>query len=453
MFHPDRFSRRSLLKGLSATALLPLLEADIARADCLPAGRKRLVVVHWGNGLGNPDAPYVTAGLQLPSYMSPLQPYTSDLLIPLGLYDRIYDSGFTATADQPEPGHAHAAAVAVDSPMPSIGGNVPPAMTQSLDYLIGSQLQQSIPSAYPVINLGVMFQHAPGNGSPAWESANVAAYPDDDPYHVFDQLFSGFQMTQVDPAAEQRRLLRTSVLDCVQKDIARFSKKLGTLDRQKIDGHLTAIREMEQRLTPPTNPTTGQCTAPTLPPVFDVRTSDNYDKTLTAQIDNGVAALAAGMSQVLTLHAHSNFGGHYVASWLGFAATGMQSGAGGDLNSHHGIAHAGGDPKLQIDKWFCQKLAYLVQKLKAVPEGGGTMFDNTVVLVTNNMDFEGGHTVMNLPCFLIGSAGGYFKTGQVLQTAFGDYSGLLVGVANAFGASTAGWAEANFTTELPGLRP
>jgi hypothetical protein len=450
MFNPKRFSRRSLLKGASATALLPLLEADIARADCIPAGRKRLIVMHWGNGL-NGVGPQGSVNLStaLPAQMSALEQYKSDLLVPEGLHNKVFDDHFTPTGDQPAPGHDHIVAMLIGQAMPTSAYNITPAPTESLDYLIGHRLQQSINSPYPVINLGVMYSPwVASAGGPAWEAPGINSTPDDDPYHVFDQLFTGQPMG--DPAVEQRRLRRQSVLDYVQKDIARFSKKLGTADRQKVDGHLSAIREMEMRLTPPMG--SGMCATPTLPPMFDIHSSDNYDRTLTAQIDNGVAALAAGLSQVLTLHATSSCGCHYVPTWLGIGATGTQSGIGGDVSSHHGIAHGldGPDAKNAIDTWFCQKVAYLVGKLKGVPEGGGTMFDNSVVLVTNVMWAD--HVIYNLPWFLIGSAGGFFKTGQVLATNDASHTGLLIGLANAFGVSTAGWVDANYGGELPGLR-
>jgi hypothetical protein len=442
MFNPNPFSRRSLFKGAAATALLPLLEADLARADCIPAGRRRLVVMHWNNGVQD----YVSPTLDLPASMVSLTPYKSDLLVPLGLFNKIFDDNASEFFNE---AHHSPASLLVAQAMPSTRNTTTPAPTESLDYRIGYQLQQATSSPYPVLNLGVMYEHA-DYGSPAWEAPGVAANPDDDPYHVFDQLFSGAQMTQPDPAIEQRRLMRKSVLDYVQKDIARFSKKLGTADRQKVDGHLTAIREMEQRLTP--QMTAPQCTFPTLGPMYDVHSADNYDKVITAQIDNGVAALAAGMSQVLTLHASSGAGG-YVVSWLGYQATGVTNSSGSDQSTHHGLAHDDGAGKTRIDTWFYEKLAYLISKLKSVPEGGGTMFDNTVVLVTNCMDDGNAHDVYNLPWLLAGSCGGFFKTGQALVTNRASHSGVLIGLANAFGVSTAGWADPNYGGELPGLRP
>jgi hypothetical protein len=442
----SRFSRRALLKGASATALLPLLEADVARADCIPAGRKRLIVMHWNLGVLENAAPDLT----LPGSMSALEPYKSDLLIPLGLRDKLFEAGYDRTKF-PQPGHSHVRAMLIAQamiPMVTATDWYGSAPTESLDYFVGHKLQQATSSPYPVINLGVLF-NSNYSGCPSWEAAQVEARPDDDPYHAFDQLFSGAQMTQPDPAIEQRRLLRKSVLDYVQKDIGRFATKLGTTDRQKVDAHLSAIRDIEQRLTP--QMISGQCTTPTLGAMYDVHNQDNYDKVLTAQIDIGVAALAAGMSQVLTLHASSGVASHYCPTWLGYPSFDGYITDAGDENSHHAISHGNNGPKLALDTWFFQKLAYLISKLKSVPEGGGTMFDNSVVLVTNCMDNGNHHEVYNLPWLLAGSAGGYFKTGQALVTTDVSHTGVLIGLCNAFGVSSAGWADANYGGELPGL--
>jgi hypothetical protein len=447
MIKLSRFSRRALLKGASATALLPLLEADIARADCIPAGRKRLIVMHWNNGV----LENVANDLTLPGSMSALTPHKADLLVPLGLHNKAYEDSWDRAASG-QPGHGHPRAMLIAQRMPAAppgACGVASAPTESMDYLIGHKLQQDIASPYPVINLGVLFSNY-CSGTAAWEAPGVPAYPSDDPYQVFDQLFSGTQMPQTDTAVEQRRIVRKSVLDYVQKDIARFARKLGTADRQKVDGHLSAIRDIEQRLTPPM--TSGQCTVPTLGPMYDVHNEDNYDKVLTAQIDIGVAALAAGLSQVLTLHASSGTGSHYCPTWLGYSGPDGYITDAGDEACHHAIAHADDAVKLVIDTWFYQKVAYLIAKLKSVPEGGGTMFDNTVVLVTNPMDSGNHHEISNLPWLLAGSAGGFFKTGQALQTNDASHTGLLIGLCNAFGVSPTGWADPNYGGELAGLR-
>lgn len=166
------------------------------------------------------------------------------------------------------------------------------------------------------------------------------------------------------------RAARMSVLDFIKRDIARFSRRLGQEDRERIDAHLSAVRELEGRLRAPA--LGAGCTAPTLPARFDTKSSDNYERTLRAQIDIGVAALAAGSSQVLTLAACNGTGSHVILSWLGYQRAGVDPGAGGgDVNAHHGVAHSGGVKKDAVDRWFFQQVAYLLDK----PKGTGELPD------------------------------------------------------------------------------
>src|SRR5262249_35837858 len=152
-----------------------------------------------------------------------------DLLIPNALFNKAFDDAYDKTGPNNE-AHDSPKSLLVAQSMKQ--NDSPPA--SSLDYFVGKALQASSGSPYAVMNLGVLYSHL---YQMCWESAAVVARADDDPYHAFDRFFAGSLMSsQADAAAaaEQRRLKRKSVLDFVQKDIARFSKKLGTLDRLKI---------------------------------------------------------------------------------------------------------------------------------------------------------------------------------------------------------------------------
>jgi hypothetical protein len=252
---------------------------------------------------------------------------------------------------------------------------------------------------------------------------------------VFDRIFGGTLAPQMDTV----RAVRKSVLDYVAKDIGRFSRTLGTEDRLRIDGHLSSIRGIENRLTPSAGAT--GCQAPVLAAKYDVKSSDNYEKVLRAQIDIGVAALAAGSSQVLT-----------ILSWLGFQTVPGMTGDGIPFNTHHGTAHSGPTRKNVVDKWFFDQVAYLIGKLKAEKEGSSSIFDNSVVLVTNNMNYGGRHEVKDLSWLLAGSAGGYFKTGRLVRANNASHTQVLVGICNALGVSADGFADPAYGGELPGLR-
>jgi hypothetical protein len=84
-----------------------------------------------------------------------------------------------------------------------------------------------------------------------------------------------------------------------------------------------------------------------------------------------------------------------------------------------------------VDLWHIDRLAYLIQQLKSIPEGEGTAFDNTVILWTTECS-QGNHGHQNIPIVLAGSAGGALKTGQFLSGGV-KYENLLISLAHALG--------------------
>lgn len=449
-----RFDRRRFLRGAGlGAALLPLLGDEIVRAGCLPAGRKRLITLAWGNGVQQ----WVSgtgAGYTLPPVMKALEPYRGNLLIPDAIWLKTFDDQYPRNIFDNE---AH------DSPVAHLLGKplVPdavgtrfaasPSATPSLDYWVGGKLKAANNTPYTALNLAVMARRPFWT----WQAAAAVATPDDDPYHVFDTLFAGARMTAGGaPALDKVRLVRKSVLDYVKKDVARFSRTLGTDDRVRIDAHLSSIRELEGRLAMPAA-VASNCAVPTLPDRFDVKSSDNFERTLRAQIDLGVAALAAGVSQVLTIQASNGSGTHVNLTWLGYK-TGTPYGHDGccaDSSSHHASAHDNGAAKTAIDTWFWAQLAYLLGKLQAEKEGSSSLLDSSVVFVPNNMDHGNNHKVKNLPYLLAGSAGGYFKTGRLVTAGNASHTQVLASICAALGVPTDGFIDPAYpAAELPGLR-
>jgi hypothetical protein len=74
-----------------------------------------------------------------------------------------------------------------------------------------------------------------------------------------------------------------------------------------------------------------------------------------------------------------------------------------------------------------QQLAYLAGLLDAsMDSGGGTILDNSLIVMGNDMSEGSFHSVSNIPYVLVGSAGGALKTGRTVKvgkwaTATGNY--------------------------------
>jgi hypothetical protein len=89
----------------------------------------------------------------------------------------------------------------------------------------------------------------------------------------------------------------------------------------------------------------------------------------------------------------------------------------GAIGEVHGIAHQGsmGYPnKILIDTWYISQLAYLAQALDSTSEGSGTVLDNSLLVMGNDMSEGSFHSVSSIPFVLVGGAGGALKTGRTV---------------------------------------
>ncbi len=66
---------------------------------------------------------------------------------------------------------------------------------------------------------------------------------------MFERLFGAGTSVENDEARARRAKYEKSVLDFVLADAGRLKKKLGATDQRKMDEYLTAVREIEQRIS------------------------------------------------------------------------------------------------------------------------------------------------------------------------------------------------------------
>ena len=172
--------------------------------------------------------------------------------------------------------------------------------------------------------------------------------------------------------------------------------------------HLDSIRSLEDQLKPSTT-TPATCTAPTITPTgLNFNTVANYPNHVKFMSDLVAAAVICGKSRAVTMDLIDNGGGNSLTfPWLNIPSP-----------DFHAIAHQGSAnyaQKAVIDAWFYQAcVAQVVGKLAAASEGSGSVLDNTVILVTNDMSEGAAHFVGQIPYTIIGSGGGFFKTGRTV---------------------------------------
>jgi len=431
-----KLSRRMLLRTAAGGALaLPLLNdvpASAAAGD-LP---KRLILCFSPNGVV-PEAWLPTGsgqGFTLAPIMAPLEAHKQDLIV--------IDNLDQPSAKNGPGGDAHGvgtgcllsgievlAGEQFTAGMGGPGSGWPGGIT--VDQAIADRIGMDTRFA----SLEYTTKRMPGNiwSRISYRGPALPVTPMDSPADAFDRVFA----SQVgDPAALQRmKLQRRSILDNSLAEFQTLSGTLSAVDRTKVEAHLAALRDLETRLDILGSEGTGCFTPPrsalgsSKEPIYYTsieETEPENDLDIPQRHDAirkmVVAALACDLTRVATImFAPSR--SPIAMSWLGIQ------------ESHHQLSHDQAKDKLiQIDQFYATEIAKLIADLKAIPEGDGTMFDNTLLVWCNELGIGWEHSHDHLPFMLAGSAAGYFKTGQLVTAAAGTaQNDLLISICHAMG--------------------
>jgi hypothetical protein len=112
-----------------------------------------------------------------------------------------------------------------------------------------------------------------------------------------------------------------------------------------------------------------------------------------------------------------------------------------DARGFHALSHRETDPVsraklVKINTWYAQQLAYLMEKLASIPEAGGSVLDHTAIVWLNELGTGGNHGHERTPWVIGGSAGGFFKTGQLVSFPGEPHNRLLLTLCHAMGVAT-----------------
>ena len=260
-----------------------------------------------------------------------------------------------------------------------------------------------------------------------YAGSNQPIAPETDPYAMFDRVFKNIGAQPSNPADLERiRLRRQSIIDAVKGNLSAVQTKVSVADRLKIAGaprgdsqHRKAPRQHGCRSAAARRP----CWARKLDPKADA----NFPAVSRLQIDLLVASLACDLTRVTSL------------LWAG-AANEVRFTWLGQTSGHHTISHdnsaTGKTQRIAAHNWFSGEVAYLLEKLKAIPDGAGTLLDNSLVVWGNELADGAAHSQQPIPIVIAGKAGGAIKTtGRLLDYGKKKHNGLLVSMANLMGVA------------------
>jgi hypothetical protein len=379
-----RFSRRAMLASIGASAaFLPLIDAERAQAAGADGFPKRLVTITWGHGVCS-SAFFPSDGTTNSQVLKPLESLAAKTLVVAGLdykmmieQDKKYDGHFTYP-------------VIWTGTYKNTGGQNCTSNGPSIDQVVSDAVAKQVALQQPLLVITV------DGESPSWRGAGQKNTGEGDTKRLFDKLFASSTTSAAD--LEKIRAKQKSVLDFVSGELTGFSTRMGTEDKAKIDAHLESIRQLEKQLTA----NTMACATPT------VNTGSKiFQDKVAAMLDMTAMALRCDITRSVSI-CWADDGGYrpITLPWL-------------DINSSfHDIAHLGKDgyaTKIKADVWMWEQVARLAKGLNDAVEGTTTALDNSVIVVGNDMNEGSGHYVGGMPFVLIGSAGGYFKTGQTVK--------------------------------------
>jgi hypothetical protein len=430
-------SRRAALTTFGGLASLPLLDAMFpgrARADGATYPRRFVVFFSSCGTIAANWAPTGgTRDFQLSPVLAPLEPFRDDIVVIEGVDQQ---GGGTGVGHQAGMGGMLTGNGLNPGPFGAGGGSSSGwASSLSVDQRIANAIGND--TAFKSVELGVQVGAADNMGRMCYAGSNRPIPPEDNPDRAFARVFADLTRDPADLA--KMRAHRLSVLDRAAGRFQRLSARLGAYDRQKLDAHLTSIREIESRLSivPAPRPA---CQVPVLGGGIDLTANDAFPQIGKLQMDLLVMSLACDLTRVASLQ-WSRSASSTRFNWLHIDAL------------HHDLSHRGDDDTDAIDKltrinrWYAEQFAYLIGRMKQIPEGNGTLLDNTVVLWCNELAKGNIHGRTDAPYVLAGRAGGALETGRFLQFEGNvPHNNLLLSLIHAMGQTDSTFGNPDWCT-------
>ena len=385
----QRLSRRTLLKGLSVAqsavtvGLPPLVSmfnshGTAYAAEAAPIERR---FVLWFNGNGIPERYWIPgetgAAYALTPCLQPLARLRNDVHIVSGLDN----SAIVNTAFD---GHSTAMSALMTCTRFSGRGPSGPSIDQLVAAKLGSETR------FRSLQIGVSQESFGGamQKNMSWAGPDRPLPPEEIPHRLFDRLFGARDEGWV----KRKR----SILDAVRESAGELRKGLPVEDSQRLDEHLSSVRDLERSIA-------------SLPPEFRRVTPPGEDfdmkdwpRIAKIQSDLLAYALATGQTRVAS-YMLTKCQGLARFPWLGHTSARHH-----DYTHKDGKAPGAGGAEGQrilrdICRWHVEEFAYLVSKLKSIPEGAGTLLDNSLLVFVHEHAEANLHKASGMISVLAGS--------------------------------------------------
>jgi hypothetical protein len=377
---------------------LPLLESLPCFANT-PAVTypKRFGVLFMGNGINEQhwDATGSGKDMKLSKTLEPLEPLKQKINVIHGLYQkRTVGLGI----------HPGQTGGLLSGAMIHKGAIIHAGVT--VDQLIANQVGADSPQSSIVLACEQpMTGYHETNYSLAysshisWENPESPVPNEVYPSLAWDSLF------------ENRGSLRNvSILDRVREEAAALSSEISSDDKSKLDEYLTSVREVEKRVDGmrQNKDKADDSAKKQNRPVFSMdRPANGLPEDLREHARLMCDIIAIGFQTDKTRVATLLLARDLSAMYYPFL---------GVKDGHHSASHDNlSEGYERIARFHLTQLAYLATKLDSMPEGNGTVLDNSCLMFLSNMWIGRKHDNTRLPIVLAGGLGGTLETGRTLD--------------------------------------
>lgn len=430
-------SRRSVLKGVGATLALPFLDAMVPAATALaktaaqPALRFGAVFIPMGERPGHWTPATTGSGFEFTDILKPIERFRDSLVV-------------VSNLDRPT-GGTHAVSTAT-----WLTGSAP-KRTEAEDFLAGISLDQVLApiigadTVFPSLELATEDQagyigacdvgySCAYMSTIAWKGPTVPLPMEINPRVIFERMFGR-------PGTPEDRMARMqadqSILDSVRQDVASLERGLGARDRGRLSEYLDHVREIEQRIQRAEKQASEEITVPVAP----VGVPASFEEHVGVLFELMAVAYEADLTRIFTFMMNRE------ASQVVFPNLGINE-------PWHHISHHGNEPEklaalVKINTWQIELFGRFLDRLRATPDGDGSLLDHSLILWGSGMSDSNTHSALDVPLLLAGKASGRIKGDRHIAAPKGSQlANAMLDIAQKYGADINSFGVSNGRVEV-----
>jgi len=415
--------RRTFVRGLGVGVALPLLDAMVpaltqaAQTAAKPQLRAGFVYIPHGVIMKEWTPAAAGRDFEFTAILKPLEPFRESVVVVSNL-----------TRAEVASNHAVSAACWLTGTPPKRTDGPDFRAGISIDQVIAKQIGQD--TTFPSLEVATEdFSGLVGACDPGyscaymntlnWQTPTTPLPMEINPRIVFERLFGG-------GGTADQRLARMhtdrSLLDFVAEDLRGLERDLGHADRKKLDEYLGNVREIERRIQRAEQTARVNADVPPAP----VGVPESYVEHVGLLYDLLALALQTDQTRVFTFMMARE------VSQRTYPEIGV-------TEPHHSISHHGNRPAAiaghaKLNAYHVSMFAKFVERLKATPDGDGSLLDHSMLLYGSGMSDGNGHTGAPLPQVVVGGAAGRVKGNRhVVNAENTAMANLLLAIAQKAG--------------------